>query len=49
MVKDQGCCHECGQKLDTKEDDVSTLMVCTNKICNNYWVNEGCEIVMVLK
>ena len=48
MVNEE-CCRICEQKLSTKESDTSTLLICINEGCDNYWLNEGCEILMLLK
>jgi hypothetical protein len=41
-------CKGCNNRLRTRENSSSILLVCINK-CNNYWISEGAEIVMILK
>ena len=48
MVKEDSC-HECGQKLRARESSDKILLLCINERCGNYWLNRGCEIIMVLK
>jgi predicted RNA-binding Zn-ribbon protein involved in translation (DUF1610 family) len=42
-------CSSCGQKLRARESNTATLVVCINPRCDNYWVNKGSEIIMMLK
>ena len=49
MIKQDGYWNACGQKLRTRENDTSVLLVCINPRCDNYWINQGSEIMMVLK
>jgi hypothetical protein len=42
-------CSTCGQKLRARESDVGVLLVCINPNCDNYWINRGSEIIMMLK
>jgi hypothetical protein len=46
--RDQNC-KICSKKLNLRENEDSALLVCVNKVCKNYWVNDGSEIIMMLK
>ena len=49
MIQKEEFCKICEHKLKVRDSEAGVLFVCINSECENYWVNEGSEIIIALK
>ena len=42
-------CKDCNQRLKTRHTIDKMMLVCINSGCKNYWINQGSQIIMMLK